>query len=50
MERAVEALDAQKDWHGQENLVPSSRLGLDAKFGCGYIRGTQSCLHACRKF
>lgn len=26
MERAVEALDDQKDWHGQENLLLSSRL------------------------
>lgn len=37
MERAVEALDGQKDWHGQETVLPSSRHGLDAAMG--WMRG-----------
>lgn len=37
VERAVEALDDQKDWHGQETLLFFSRLGLDAAMG--WMRG-----------
>lgn len=37
MENPVEALDDQKDWHGQRTLFSSSRLGLDA--AVGWMRG-----------
>lgn len=39
VKRAVEALDDQKDWHGQETLLSSSssRLGLDSAMG--WMRG-----------
>lgn len=50
MQRAVEALDDQKDWHGQENLLPSSRLGLRARFGCGHEGGHVCMLVGCLKF